>query len=135
MYEQVCTHFKKDPTKGIDWLSCFALWKQSNPSAAKSNPNTASVESGSPKKNKTPPPKKPTNNQARPPNLRRVQTTAITTGNKQSSSSNNNKDKLSSLGRPGQLSPSRSTGNVMNRHRSQESLSGSGSALTERNLS
>eukprot|EP00486_Rosalina_sp_Unknown_P002912 CAMPEP_0201566378 /NCGR_PEP_ID=MMETSP0190_2-20130828/6114_1 /ASSEMBLY_ACC=CAM_ASM_000263 /TAXON_ID=37353 /ORGANISM="Rosalina sp." /LENGTH=708 /DNA_ID=CAMNT_0047985003 /DNA_START=31 /DNA_END=2157 /DNA_ORIENTATION=+ len=126
MYEQVCGHFKKDPTKGIDWLSCFALWKQSNPNAAK--PTSPSIESGSPKKNRTPPPKKQSNQ--RPPNLRRVQTTMNTSTSKKGSSNNN----LSSLNRAGQLSPSQSTGNVMTRHRSQESLSGSGSALTERNL-
>ena len=133
MYEQVCGHFKKDVNVGIDWLSVFALWKQSNPNAvAPRSQNTASVESGSPKKNKTPPPKK--SNLHRPPNLRRVQTQAGGMG----TNNNTQKDKpppKSRLGKMGNLSPTKSTGNLMGKHRSNNSMSGSGSALTADNLS
>ena len=124
MYEQVCGHFKKDVAVGIDWLSVFALWKQSNAIVIK--PNTASVESGSPKKKETPPPKKQTQ---RPSNLRR----GATATNVESAKGKQNAPKQ--MGQPRQLSPSKSITNVVSRHRSQESWSGSGSALTERNLS
>ena len=131
MYEQVCSHFKKDPSKGIDWLSVFALWKQSNPSAVKPNPTTSSIESGSPKKKETPPPKK--QNTQRPmgnvSNFRRVQTTTnLETKNKQNSS------KQTSQGQPRHISPAKSIPNVMARHKSTESWSGN-NPLTAANLS
>ena len=34
MYEQVCTHFKMDPAKGVDWNACMTLYNTANPDAA-----------------------------------------------------------------------------------------------------
>eukprot|EP01083_Nonionella_stella_P124505 375984_1 len=67
MYEQVCKHFKKDAGKGLDWLSAYSLWKQSNNNTPSAAPQ---------KKNKTPPPPKSkgANVLARPPQLKRVGT-------------------------------------------------------------
>ena len=127
MYEQVCSHFKKDPQIGIDWLSAFALWKQSNPNASSSSSSTTT--STSPKKAKSPPPKQsPTKSQKTP--LRRLKTsTKITTAS--------SPKKATAIGSMGTLSPTKSTGQLYTKKKhtkNNESFSGSSSQLTERNL-
>eukprot|EP01084_Bolivina_argentea_P216208 367346_1 len=127
MYEQVCGHFKKDLDKGIDWLSAFALWKQSNPNAATAKSNTTSI-SASPSPNK-----KTTNNKKRPPNLKRLQTVGVISTSK--SHNKSPRHKKNNIPPIGQLSPTKSTGQLYaKKHHSTESFSGSASALTERNL-
>mmetsp|Transcript_47423 Transcript_47423/g.76072 ORF Transcript_47423/g.76072 Transcript_47423/m.76072 type:complete len:722 (+) Transcript_47423:64-2229(+) len=136
MYEQVCGHFKKDPNQGVDWLSAYTLWKQSNPaSLAKKPANTATnnttsnskdqqSESGSPRKTKTPPPDN--KGRARPPPIKRMQTEIGIPSSKE-----HHKSALAGLASPGALSPAKSTGNLIDKH--NDAYSGS-SALTERNL-
>eukprot|EP01084_Bolivina_argentea_P266966 452999_1 len=130
MYQQVCGLFKKDTNVGIDWLSAYSLWKQSNPNQQDSSSSTKS----SPKqktKNKTPPPKQ---NKSPKANLKRVKT--VSTINTNSSRDNARHLGKNMLGKPAPLSPSKSTGRLYPGVIRQKSANAAmnGSALTKENL-